>query len=96
MIAFMPDMTRGPLIAAIERLLPRIKYPWLFVALAAMFVVDLFIPDPRPILDEATLALLTILVGSWRTRRPRSPESAPESAPPSIGAGTDPVDANER
>jgi hypothetical protein len=91
----MPDMTRGPLIAAIERLLPRIKYPWLFVILAAMFVLDLFIPDPIPFLDEAALALLTVLAGGWRTRRAKPTASQPTQAPPEIGAGTDVVDAEE-
>lgn len=91
----MAGMTRGPLIATIERLLPRIKYPWLFVILAAMFVLDLFIPDPIPFLDEAALALMTVLVGSWRTRRAKPTESDPIPVPPEIGAGIDAVDAEE-
>jgi hypothetical protein len=92
----MTDTTRGPVIEAVERLLPRIKYPWLFVILAAMFVLDLFIPDPIPILDEATLALLTILVGGWRTRRARSTASEPTPPQPETTAKTDVVDAEER
>jgi hypothetical protein len=92
-IAPMTDTTRGPVIEAVERLLPRVKYPWLFVILAAMFVLDLFIPDPIPILDEATLALLTILVGGWRTRRARSTASEPTPAQPESGSETDVGDA---
>lgn len=92
----MPGMNRGPLVSAIERLLPRMKYPWLFVALAAMFVLDLVIPDPIPILDEAVLALLTVLIGGWRTRRvvPTEPEASP--GPREIGPGTDAGDAGDR
>jgi hypothetical protein len=92
----MANATRGPLIALVERLLPRIKYPWLFVVLAAFLLFDLVIPDPIPFLDEATLALLTVLAGSWRTRRATPGATEPTSPPPAIGAGTDVVDAEEQ
>jgi hypothetical protein len=32
-------------------------------------VLDVALPDPRPLVDEFGLALLTILLGLWRDRR---------------------------
>ena len=64
------------------------KYPWVFVLLAAVFVLDTIVPDPIPFVDEIMLALLTFLVGTWRTRGRRAPEvvdvesSAPDDPPP--------------
>ena len=86
----------GPLVALVQRLLPRVRYPWLFVALAALLLFDLVIPDPIPFLDEATLALLTVLAGSWRTRRATPSASEPSQPPLEIGAGTDAVDREDR
>lgn len=94
-IAAMAAATRGPLIALVERLLPSIKYPWLFVILSALLLFDLVIPDPIPFLDEATLALLTVLVGSWRTRRAKPAASQPTQPPLEIGAGNDVLDAED-
>jgi hypothetical protein len=77
----MTTANRSPLSSLIERVLPRLKYPQLFAVLAGLLLVDLLVPDPIPFVDEAALALLTFLVGSWRTRRePR--ETADEDLPP--------------
>jgi hypothetical protein len=92
----MSSSTGGPLVALVQRLLPRVRYPWLFVALAALLLFDLVIPDPIPFLDEATLALLTVLAGSWRTRRTAPPASDPPQPTLGIGAGTDSVDRENR
>ena len=74
--------SRAPLHALIERVVPRLKYPHLFLVLLVLFLVDVFIPDPIPFVDELVLALLTFLLGSWRTRREAQPdeESSPGSA----------------
>jgi hypothetical protein len=65
--------------AVIERLFPSLRYPWLFLILFVLFLVDLVSPDPIPFVDEALLGLLTLLVGSWKTRK----ESAePAQTPP--------------
>lgn len=47
----------------------RLRYPWVFGLLVAALTVDFFVPDPIPFIDELVLALLTVLVGSWRNRR---------------------------
>lgn len=62
---------------AFERLLGRIRSPWLTLLLAALLVVDLLVPDPLPFVDEAVLALLTVLAASWRGRGTRSDDREP-------------------
>lgn len=62
---------------ALERLLGRIRSPWLTLLLAALLVVDLLVPDPLPFVDEAVLALLTVLAASWRGRGARGDRREP-------------------
>ncbi len=54
----------------VARFASRLRYPYLFVLLLVLFLLDLVIPDAIPFVDEALLALLTVLVGSWGNRRP--------------------------
>ena len=40
---------------------------WQLFALAAtLLIVDVFVPDPIPFIDEALLALLTVMLGRWK------------------------------
>lgn len=41
----------------------------LFVLAAALFVADLVVPDPIPLIDEMMLGLATLLLGRWKRRR---------------------------
>lgn len=77
----MPE-PRSPLTGIVERLFPRLKYPYLFAILAALLLIDLVVPDPIPVLDETLLALLTFLAAAWRTRRPPTPPPATTPALP--------------
>jgi hypothetical protein len=52
----------------IERL--NLRYPTLFLLLAALTLVDFVVPDVVPLADELGLLLLTMLVGRWKSRRP--------------------------
>jgi len=47
-----------------------LRFPQLFLATAAVFVVDLIVPDLIPFADEALLGLLTLLLGTVRRQRP--------------------------
>ncbi len=58
----------SPIAALVNRLIPGIRYPWLFAILTGLLAIDLVVPDPVPFLDEVVLAVLTFLVASWRTR----------------------------
>jgi hypothetical protein len=55
----------------IERL--NLRYPALFVLLAALTAVDFAVPDLVPLVDELGLLLLTLLVGRWKNRRDGTP-----------------------
>ena len=76
----MSTPARFPLAALLDRILPRLRYPQLFAILAGLLVLDLLLPDPIPLLDEMSLAVLTFLVGSWRTRR--EPQPPPRDVTP--------------
>lgn len=59
--------------AILTRLLQRLnlRFPTLFAIFAVLTVLDFVLPDPLPLADELGLALLTLLLGLWRDRRPR-------------------------
>ena len=71
---------RSPLTALIQRFLPRLRYPYLFLILGGLFVVDLVVPDPIPLIDELMLAMLTFLAATLTTRRDDAP--APRDVTP--------------
>jgi hypothetical protein len=46
-----------------------LRFPTLFVALGCLTLIDLFVPDAIPFIDEIGLAILTLLFGMWKNRR---------------------------
>jgi hypothetical protein len=40
----------------------------LFVIAVSLFVVDLVIPDPIPLLDEILLGVVTLMLARWKRR----------------------------
>jgi hypothetical protein len=54
-----------------------LKYPQLFILLLLLFLVDLFFPDPIPLIDEAMLGILAVLFGTWRDRKKIEPPDPP-------------------
>ncbi|MCP4896555.1 MAG: hypothetical protein GY906_06220 [bacterium] len=61
---------KSPWTALVERFAPRMRFPYLFLVLLGLFLMDLVIPDPIPLIDEALLGVLTVIVGSLRRRQP--------------------------
>jgi len=60
----------------IRRFLERRRYPTLMLIAAALFLINVFVPDPLPIIDEVLMLIATIAIGSLRKRKkPESPES---------------------
>jgi hypothetical protein len=59
----------------IARFAAGLRFPTLFALVAALFVLDLIVPDLIPFADEILLALGTLLLGSLKKRR--SPELGP-------------------
>jgi hypothetical protein len=54
----------------------RLRFPTLFLITAALFVLDLLIPDFIPFIDEILLGLGTLLLSSWKKRAPTPPIDA--------------------
>lgn len=57
-------------------LLSRLRFPQAFVILASLFVIDLFLPDVVPFIDEIILGMLTLLTAMWQKERPTAEEAA--------------------
>jgi hypothetical protein len=69
----------NPAIAPLLRYASQLRFPWLVVITATLFVLDLAIPDFVPFADEVLLGLLTIALASFRRRR-RDGVSAPDAS----------------
>jgi len=64
---------RKLIIAPLIAYLTRLRFPVLFGITAVLFILDSFIPDMIPFVDEILLGLGAALLGSWKTRKePRS------------------------
>jgi len=55
----------------------KLRYPTLAKVVAALFVVDVFLPDPVPFVDELVLGLATLLLANWKYRK-GTPPSLPD------------------
>ena len=73
----------------LDRLTGHMRFPQLFLVLLGLLAVDLVLPDPIPLLDEAALALLTLIISRWPARRegsgtatPPKPETTPKPETP--------------
>ena len=61
----------------VTRFAAGLRYPTLFGLVAALFIIDLIVPDLIPFIDEILLALGTLLLGSLRRRRAPTVDSDP-------------------
>lgn len=84
---------RSPLTALVNRLLPRLRYPYVFLILGALFLVDLVVPDPIPLVDEVLLAVLAFIAATFTTRGESEPEprdiTPPEEDPRVLSSEAD-------
>ena len=66
---------RAPVVALVARFAARLRYPTLFWIAAALFAVDLVIPDAIPFADEILLGLGTLLLArlTGRSAKPPAP-----------------------
>ena len=47
----------------------KLKHPTLFKLVGALFVINLFIPDAIPFIDEILLGLGTSVLANWKDRK---------------------------
>lgn len=68
----------NPLLAPLLGFFGRLSYPRLFALTAALFALDVVVPDLVPFADELLLGLGTLLLANWKKRKdPAMPEKAP-------------------
>jgi hypothetical protein len=64
---------RKLIIAPLIAYLAKLRFPVVFGIIVVLFVLDFFIPDAIPFVDEILLGLGAALLGSWKKRKePRS------------------------
>ena len=47
----------------------KLRYPTLFKITAALFLLDVVVPDVFPFVDEILLGLGTLLLANWKSRK---------------------------
>ncbi len=62
------------IIAPLIAYLAKLRFPALFAITAVLFILDFFIPDVIPFIDEIMLAVSAALLGRWKKRK--EPDSA--------------------
>ena len=80
----MPTIGKRERQGLIRQFLSGLRFPQLFLLLAALFTVDMVTPDPIFLLDEAILGVLAVMLGMWRKRGQDEPEMkniTPDKAP---------------
>ena len=64
----------NPILAPVLRWLGRLSYPKLFLVALALFVANLFVPDPLPFVDELLLGIGTLMISRRKRRREPGPK----------------------
>jgi hypothetical protein len=67
--------TRTALVGWLVARFAGLRFPTLTALAAALFLIDLVVPDLIPFADELLLGLATALLASWRKHRIAGPES---------------------
>ena len=68
----------------------KLRFPWLALATAGLFVANVFIPDAIPMVDEILLGLATLLLA-----RIRKPESRPATGSKATSSKTSSEDKTD-
>jgi len=74
-------IARGGLAGVLLRWAGRLRFPYLFALTAALFLLDLLIPDAVPMADELVIGLLALLLASLK-KRGRDDTQAPAAREP--------------
>ncbi len=70
---------KNPIVKLVSRFAARLRFPYLFLLTAGLFLIDLVVPDFIPFADELLLGLGTLLLGSIRKRKPALDQPQPVS-----------------
>jgi hypothetical protein len=68
----------NPLVAPLLGFLGRLSFPRLFMLAAALFLIDMVIPDVIPFIDEILLGMGTLLLASFRKRKETQAPGSPK------------------
>lgn len=71
----------SPLVAPILGFLSRLSFPRLFLLAAALWAVDMVVPDFIPFIDELLLGIATLLLASFRKRKTPEANAAKPAQP---------------
>ena len=67
----------------------KLKHPTLFKLVGALFIINVFVPDVIPFIDEILLGLATLLLANWKDRsQPAGDTAARDGKPPIDGSTT--------
>jgi len=64
----MGKLMSGGMVGILVRWASRLRFPYLFLITAVLFVLNLFIPDALPLADELIMGLVAMLLASLRKR----------------------------
>ena len=71
-----------PMLAPLLGFAARLRFPTLFLVTAALFVLDLLIPDFIPFADEILLGLGSLLLANWKSNKLPPPPIPPSDEKP--------------
>ena len=55
--------------------LESLRFPWLLLITILLFLVNVFVPDPIPFVDEILLALVAAALGRLKRKKPADPQA---------------------
>lgn len=73
-------MAQAP-ISGVVGFASRLRFPWLLALTLFILLVDLFVPDVIPFVDEILLSLAALVLTGLRKPKPKEPESGSEVGP---------------
>lgn len=59
----------NPMLSPVMRFVSKLSFPRLFLLTAALFAINLIVPDPLPFIDEILLGMGTLLLASLRGKK---------------------------
>ncbi len=72
----MGKLARGGLAAIVLKWASGLRFPWLFLLTAGLFVLNLVIPDALPFADEILMGLVALLLAGLKKKTASKDSSA--------------------